>query len=203
MEKTATNVVWHQAAITKEDRQRLNGHKSCAVWLTGLSGAGKSTIVHELDRELHARGIRSFVLDGDNVRHGLNKNLGFSPEDRTENLRRVGEVAKLFVEAGVFALVALISPYESDRNMVRGLFPEGEFAEVYVRCSVDECGRRDPKGLYKKALAGEISNFTGVSAPYEAPSQPEIVLDTEFLTVEEAVAHVLDYLTVHGYLGER
>lgn len=200
MDAKATNIVWHHAKVAKQDRQRLNGHKSCVLWFTGLSGAGKSSIAHELERELFNRAIRSYVLDGDNVRHGLNKNLGFSPEDRTENIRRIGEVSKLLVDAGLFALVALISPYEKDREMVRSLFPDGEFVEVYVKCSLDECGRRDPKGLYKKALAGEIPNFTGVSAPYEAPPMPEIELDTEQLELTASVERIIGYLQERGFL---
>lgn len=200
METKSTNIVWHNSQVSKEDRHALNGHKSCVLWFTGLSGAGKSTLAVELEKQLWQRNIRSYVLDGDNIRHGLNKNLGFSPEDRTENIRRIGEVARLFVDAGLFALTAFISPYREDRHIVRSLFEDGEFIEIYVKCSVNECARRDPKGLYKKAKAGEIQNFTGISAPYEAPDHPEITIDTEILTVDESIQQVIHYLQKNGYL---
>lgn len=196
----ATNIVWHQSNVTKEDRQRLNQHKSCILWFTGLSGAGKSTVANEVEKELYNRGIRSYVLDGDNVRHGLNNNLGFSPEDRKENIRRIGEVAKLFVDAGVFTLTAFISPYREDRNMVRRLVEEDEFIEIYVKCPLDECEKRDPKGLYQKARSGEIKGFTGVSAPYEEPEKPEIVLETDKFTVEQLAEQVIAYLSQNGYI---
>jgi adenylylsulfate kinase len=201
MEQKSTNIVWQQSKITPEERQRLNGHGSCVLWLTGLSGAGKSTLAHELERELYRRGVRSYVLDGDNLRHGLNSNLGFSPEDRSENIRRVGEVARLFVDAGMIAIVSLISPYRVDRDAVRGRFPAGDFHEVHVNCSVDECERRDPKGLYKKAKAGEIPNFTGVSAPYEEPLAAELVLNTEMYSTEECVDMLIQYLQGQGILA--
>lgn len=180
-------VFWHEASVTKADRQALNGHKSCILWFTGLSGSGKSTLANALAKALHQRQVRTFVLDGDNVRHGLNKDLGFSPEDRMENIRRIGEVAKLFVEAGIITLTAFISPYRSDREQVRALVEEGEFIEVYVKCDLATCEERDPKGLYRKARAGEITNFTGIDAPYEEPLNPEITIDTRKLSVEEAV----------------
>src|SRR5512147_170250 len=169
-EQKATNIVWHPGAVTRNDRTQLNGHRGCTVWLTGLSGSGKSTIAVDLEKRLCERGVRTYILDGDNIRHGLNKNLGFSPEDRTENIRRIGEVSKLFVDAGVIVITSFISPYRADRDLVRGLFNEGEFLEVFVDASVEVCAKRDPKGLYEKALRGEIKNFTGVSpdAPYEA-----------------------------------
>lgn len=200
METKATNVVWYHTKITKEDRRRLNGHKSCVLWFTGLSGAGKSTLANEVERELFERRIRSYVLDGDNIRHGLNKNLAFSPEDRMENIRRIGEVSKLFVDAGLFTLTAFISPYRKDRDMVRAMFEEGEFIEIYVKCAVEVCEDRDPKGLYKKARAGEIKEFTGISAPYEEPDAPEIVIETDKQSLEESVAQVVDYLRENGYL---
>ena len=200
METKATNVVWHHTKITKEDRRRLNGHKSCVLWFTGLSGAGKSTLANEVERELFERRIRSYVLDGDNIRHGLNKNLAFSPEDRMENIRRIGEVSKLFVDAGLFTLTAFISPYRKDRDTVRAMFEEGEFIEIYVKCAVEVCEDRDPKGLYKKARAGEIKEFTGISAPYEEPDAPEIVIETDKQSLEESVAQVVDYLQENGYL---
>ena len=193
-EQRATNIVWHQGAVNREDRQRLNGHRGCTVWLTGLSGAGKSTIAVDLEKRLLERGVRTYILDGDNVRHGLNKNLGFSPEDRTENIRRIGEVAKLFTDAGMVALTAFISPYRADRDQVRGLMAAGDFIEVFVDCPVDVCEQRDVKGLYKKARAGEIKEFTGVSAPYEAPLRPELALDTSAQSVEESAKQILAYL---------
>jgi adenylylsulfate kinase len=197
-EQRATNIVWHQGAVNREDRQRLNGHRGCTVWLTGLSGAGKSTIAVDLEKRLLERGVRTYILDGDNVRHGLNKNLGFSPEDRTENIRRIGEVAKLFTDAGMVALTAFISPYRADRDQVRGLMAAGDFIEVFVDCPVDVCEQRDVKGLYKKARAGEIKEFTGVSAPYEAPLRPELALDTSVQSVEESAKQILAYLERQG-----
>jgi adenylylsulfate kinase len=180
-------IVWHQASVSKAERQALNGHKSCILWFTGLSGSGKSTLANALARALHQRQVRTFVLDGDNIRHGLNKDLGFSPEDRTENIRRIGEVAKLFVEAGILTLTAFISPFRADREQVRAMVEEGEFIEVYVKCDLQTCEQRDPKGLYRKARAGQIPEFTGISSPYEEPLQPEITVDTSVLSVQEAV----------------
>lgn len=200
MKAKATNVVWQQTKISKVDRQKMNGHKSCVIWFTGLSGAGKSTLAIELERELYNQGIRSYVLDGDNVRHGLNKNLGFSPEDRRENIRRIGEVAKLFVDSGLFALSAFISPYREDRDLVRKMHPDGEFIEVYVKCAIHVCEERDPKGLYEKARKGEIKDFTGISAPYEEPDKPEIIIETDKQDVAQSVQFVLQYLKDNGYL---
>ena len=197
----ATNIVWHEGQVTKTDRQVLNGHKSAVLWFTGLSGAGKSTVAVEVEKQLHSKGIRTYILDGDNIRHGLNKNLGFSPEDRKENIRRIGEVSKLFVDAGLFTLTAFISPYQEDRNLVRELLGEKEFIEIYVKCDLSECERRDPKGLYKKARSGEIKNFTGIDAPYEAPEQPELVIENDKQTVEESALQVIDYLEKEGYLS--
>lgn len=196
------NIVWHKAQITKRDRHRLNGHKSAILWFTGFSGAGKSSLSVAVEKELHKRGIRTYVLDGDNVRHGLNNNLGFSPEDRTENIRRIGEVSKLFVDAGVMTLTAFISPYREDRNMVREMVEDGEFLEIYVKCSLEECEKRDPKGLYKKARNGEIKGFTGIDAPYEAPVNPELVVETDKETLRESVAAVLNFLQEKGYIEE-
>ncbi len=201
MEQKATNIVWHQAKITKEDRHKLNNHKSCVLWFTGLSGAGKSTLAIEVERELYNYGIRTYVLDGDNVRHGLNKNLGFSPEDRKENIRRIGEVAKLFVDSGLFAITAFISPYREDRDMVRSMHPEGEFIEIYVKCDLEVCEKRDPKGLYKKARLGEIKEFTGISAPYEEPLNPELIIETDKQTIEQSVQQVVGYLKEVGYIS--
>ena len=200
MNTKATNIVWHHAKITKGDRQKLNQHKSCVLWFTGLSGAGKSTLAIEVERELYHYGIRTYVLDGDNVRHGLNKNLGFSPEDRTENIRRIGEVAKLFVDGGLFAITAFISPYREDRDLVRAMHPEGEFIEIYVKCAIDICEERDPKGLYEKARKGEIKDFTGVSAPYEEPRAPELVVETDKQGIDVSVAQVITYLKENGYI---
>lgn len=197
----ATNIVWHPGNVTRDDRQKITGHKGATVWFTGLSGSGKSTIAVALEKALWDRGIRSYILDGDNVRHGLNNDLGFSPEDRTENIRRIGEVAKLFTDAGVINLTAFISPYRSDRDRVRGIMGEGDFIEVYVDCPIEECERRDVKGLYAKARAGKIPEFTGISAPYEAPEKPEIVLETAKLSEEQSVAKVMKYLEDKGYVA--
>jgi len=197
-EQKATNIVWHQGAVTRDDRARVNGNKSCVVWLTGLSGSGKSTIAVALEKALWSRGVRSYILDGDNIRHGLNKNLGFSPADRTENIRRIGEGAKLFVDAGMLAITAFISPYRADRDQVRALVPDGDFVEVLVDCPLDVCEGRDVKGLYAKARAGQIPEFTGISAPYEAPLKPELTLETAKLSVDQSVAQVLGYLEGRG-----
>jgi len=199
-EQKATNIVWHQGAVTRADREQANGHKGCTVWLTGLSGSGKSTIAVDLEKRLWERGVRAYVLDGDNVRHGLNKNLGFSPEDRTENIRRIGEVAKLFTEAGIVALTAFISPYRADRDQVRALMQPGDFVEVHVDCPVEVCEQRDVKGLYKKARAGEIKEFTGISAPYEAPLKPELTLETSAQSVEASALQILQYLEEKGVI---
>ncbi|MGG5253233.1 adenylyl-sulfate kinase [Neobacillus sp. SM06] len=188
------NVFWQKQAIDKSLRQRLNGHKSLVIWFTGLSGSGKSTIANALELELHNRGLRTFLLDGDHIRHGLNSDLGFSETDRIENIRRIGEVAKLFVGAGCIVLAAFISPYLRDRERVRFLFAANEFVEVYVKCPLAVCEQRDPKQLYKKALNGEISNFTGISAPYEEPEKPEMVIESDRETVEDAIRKIIRYL---------
>ncbi|SDN60137.1 adenylylsulfate kinase [Paenibacillus sp. yr247] len=202
MEAKSEHIVWQHTKVEKEDRHKINGHKSCVLWFTGLSGAGKSTLAAQMEMELFNRQIRCFILDGDNLRHGLNINLSFSPEDRTENIRRIGEVSKLFVEAGLITLVATISPYRADRAIVRSLFTEGEFIEIYVKCTIEECERRDPKGLYKKSKTGEIQNFTGITAPYEAPLSPEIMIESDNLSVSEAVGKILCYLQGKGYLEQ-
>ncbi|MBW5470138.1 adenylyl-sulfate kinase [Brevibacillus formosus] len=194
------NIVWHPTTVTKQDRQKRAGHKSCVLWFTGLSGAGKSTLANAVEHELHQRGLASYVLDGDNIRHGLNRGLGFGAEDRRENIRRIGEVAKLFVDAGVITLTAFISPYREDRELARNLVEAGEFIEVYVKCSLEECERRDVKGLYEKARSGEIGQFTGISAPYEEPVQAELVIESDKQTIEEAVQIVLTYLEKHKIL---
>ena len=195
MNNKPVNIVWQPTKVSKEDRRRLNGHGSCVLWFTGLSGSGKSTLATEVEKELYQRGVRTYVLDGDNIRQGLNRDLGFGKDDRKENIRRIGEVAKLFVDAGIVTLTAFISPYREDRDMVRGLFEPGEFIEIDVKCSLEECERRDPKGLYQKARRGEIKDFTGISAPYEEPVNPELVVETERETVEESVGKVLDFLS--------
>ena len=199
-EQKATNIVWHQGAVTREDREQLNGHKGCTVWLTGLSGSGKSTIAVDLEKRLCERGVRSYILDGDNIRHGLNKNLGFSPDDRTENIRRIGEVAKLFTDAATVTLTAFISPYRADRDQVRALMKAGDFVEVHVDCPVEVCETRDVKGLYKKARAGEIKEFTGISAPYEAPTKPELTINTAGQSVEASAKQILAYLEKQGII---
>jgi len=196
-EQKATNIVWHEGAVKRADREQLNGHRGATVWLTGLSGSGKSTIAVDLEKALLSRGVRAYILDGDNVRHGLNKNLGFSPADRTENIRRIGEVAKLFTDAGLVAITAFISPYRADRDQVRALMPD-DFVEVLVDCPLEICEQRDVKGLYEKARAGKIPEFTGISAPYEPPLKPEITLATSSLTVEESVARIVKHLTHRG-----
>src|SRR5262245_56749769 len=198
--RKATNIVWHAGNVTREDRQRITGHKGCTVWFTGLSGSGKSTIAVAVEKALWDRGVRTYILDGDNVRHGLNANLGFSPEDRTENIRRIGEVSKLFNDAGLVALTAFISPYHADRDKVRALMAEGDFLEVVVDCPVEECEKRDVKGLYAKARAGQIKEFTGISAPYEEPAKPELVLRTAELSEQQSVAKVIAHLEEKGYI---
>ena len=197
-EQKATNIVWHPGAVTRTDRERLNGHRGATVWFTGLSGSGKSTIAVALEKKLWERGVRAFVLDGDNVRHGLNKILGFSPTDRTENIRRIGEVAKLFTDAGMVALTAFISPYRADRDQVRAIMQPGDFIEVLVDCPREGCEQRDVKGLYQKARAGQIPEFTGISAPYEPPLEPELTLRTHTQPVEESARQVLSHLEQRG-----
>lgn len=189
--ESSRNITWQSSNITRKEREQRYGQRSVVIWLTGLSGSGKSTLAFALEKELFARDRACYVLDGDNIRHGLNRDLGFSEEDRKENLRRIGEVAKLFIDAGTIVIAAFISPHAQDRQMVRDLFDEGDFIEVYIDCSLSACEERDPKGLYKKARAGQIPNFTGVSAPYEAPQQPELTLDTEHQSVEQCVAKVM------------
>ncbi|MFA6239656.1 MAG: adenylyl-sulfate kinase [Candidatus Hydrogenedentales bacterium] len=196
----ATNITWHEADITKEDRERLNGHRAVVIWFTGLSGSGKSTLAHAVENALFEMGCRTYVLDGDNIRHGLNKDLGFSPADREENIRRIGEVANLFVQAGVIAMTAFISPYRADRDKARTIAGEGKFVEVYVKCALDVCESRDVKGLYKKARAGQIPEFTGISAPYEEPEKAELVVDTGVESLEESTQKVLAYLRGAGVI---
>jgi adenylylsulfate kinase len=196
----STNTIWHNAVILRKHRETANGHRSAVLWFTGLSGAGKSTLAHAVEEKLHALCVRSYVLDGDNVRHGLCGDLGFSPTDRSENIRRIGEVAKLFVDAGVVALTAFISPFRTDRERVRGLVMHGDFLEIYCRCDVAVCEARDVQGLYKNARLGEVKEFTGISSPYEAPLKAELVLDTDRLCLEECVSQVLDLMRQRGLL---
>lgn len=202
-EQKATNVHWHDGEISRHDRNRLMKQKGATLWFTGLSGSGKSTVAVALEEALYERGHLSYRLDGDNIRFGINKNLGFSAEDRTENIRRIGEIAKLFVDSSIIALSSFISPYRDDRDKVRQLHVESDmpFIEVFVDCSLEEAEKRDPKGLYKKARAGEIKNFTGIDDPYEAPHTPEIHLRTDQMTLDEEVAVLIDYLEQHGLLG--
>ena len=195
------NITWHGAELSDEERQRALGCRGCVVWFTGLSGSGKSTVSRRVEQMLLTRGVHAYGLDGDNIRHRLNVDLGFSPEDRKENIRRVGEVAALFADSCTITLTAFISPYRADRAQVRALVPEGRFVEVFVDTPLAVCESRDPKGLYQKARAGEIAQFTGISAPYEAPEKPELVVDTNGQSVEESVAAVGAYLEASGYLG--
>ncbi|MDQ6981429.1 MAG: adenylyl-sulfate kinase [Mariprofundus sp.] len=199
----SSNVVWHQAAVTRSGREQTNGHNSALLWFTGLSGAGKSTLAHAVEERLHSLGAKTFVIDGDNVRHGLCGDLSFSNEDRVENIRRIGEVAKLFVESGTLTLTAFISPFRSDRAKVRSLLDDDDFIEVYCRTSLDVCESRDVKGLYAKARAGEIPAFTGISSPYEEPENPEIVADTGTLPLQECVHQVISYLVDQGIISRK
>ncbi len=195
------NIIWHQHAIDKHQRSQQKQQKACVLWFTGLSGSGKSTIAGALEHRLVSEGYHTYLLDGDNVRHGLCQDLGFSEKDRQENIRRIGEVAKLMSDAGLIVLTAFISPHRSEREAVRALFPDGEFLEVFVDTSLDECERRDPKGLYKKARSGDIPNFTGISSPYEAPLAPEIHLPSDEESVEEKVEACMRALNKHGTIG--
>jgi len=200
-EPRSTNLTWHHGHVAREDRERLLGQRGATVWLTGLSGSGKSTIAVATEAALVARRRLAYVLDGDNIRHGLNSNLGFSPDDRSENIRRIGEVAKLFTDAGVLVFTSFISPYRADRDRVRALFEPGDFVEVFVSASLETCESRDVKGLYQKARRGEIPEFTGISAPYEAPPSPELVLDTNRQGVEASVGELVGWLERQGYLA--
>jgi len=195
---TSPNVVWHHATVTRQRREKLNGHRGVVLWFTGLPSSGKSTIAHALEERLHQGGCRTIVLDGDNIRHGLCGDLGFTAKDREENIRRIGELAKLFVEAGTVVLTAFVSPFRQDRARARGLLLHGDFLEIYCRCPLEVCEQRDPKGHYQRAKAGAIKDFTGVSAPYEEPLDPERVLDTAKLSIEESVARVERLLVERG-----
>jgi adenylylsulfate kinase len=200
MSETTTNIHWQQTVVSRQEREKQNEHRSCIIWLTGLSGAGKSTLAQALDQYLFQHGMQSFVLDGDNVRHGLCGDLGFSNNDRVENIRRVGEVAKLFLDAGVIVITAFISPFRQDRARVRALVSDQDFIEVYCRCPLDVCEKRDVKGLYKKARSGAIANFTGLTSPYEEPETPEIVVNTSEQPIEECVGVIIDYLLRGRYI---
>lgn len=194
MTHTGLNIVWHDRALSKNDYFRRNGHRPLVLWFTGLSGSGKSTLAHAVEEALFEKGCYTYILDGDNIRHGLNKDLGFSEGDRKENIRRIGEVARLFVDAGMIVMAAFISPYQDDRDRVRALFDPAEFIEIYIKCDLDTCESRDPKGLYRKARAGELKQFTGIDSPYEPPRDPELVINTACQTVAESVAAVLAFV---------
>ncbi|QTA38428.1 adenylyl-sulfate kinase [Thermosipho ferrireducens] len=200
MEPKSKHIYWHEGKVSKEEREKLLKQKGVLLWFTGLSGSGKSTIAREVEWRLHDMGKLAYVLDGDNIRHGLNSDLGFSPEDRKENIRRIGEVAKLFVDAGVITMTAFISPYKVDRERARKLLKDGEFIEIFVKCPIEVLIERDPKGLYKKALSGEIKEFTGISAPYEEPENPEILIETDKESLEESVEKVMNYLKEKGII---
>ncbi|MGM9929833.1 MAG: adenylyl-sulfate kinase [Bacillus sp. (in: firmicutes)] len=188
------NITWHDTSVSVEERRLLNGHHSFVLWFTGLSGSGKSTIANALAAELFTQNVNTYVLDGDNIRHGLNSDLGFSDNDRKENIRRIAEVAKLFVDNGTITITAFISPFREDRERARAILPQGEFIEVYIKCPLQACEERDPKGLYKKARNGEIPAFTGIDSPYEEPVNPELVIDTDGLSVQQSVAQIIQYL---------
>ena len=200
MSVKGNNIRWHNHQVQRESRSFQKSQKPCMIWFTGLSGAGKSTVANALDKMLFENSKHTYLLDGDNVRHGLNRDLGFSDTDRIENIRRIGEVGKLFVDAGLIVLSAFISPFRSDRQMVRTLFPAGEFIEVHINTSLDVCEKRDPKGLYKKARAGVIKNFTGIDSDYEAPSEAELVIDAGSLGVEECARTIYEYLLEREYI---
>ena len=189
-----TNIIYHAASVTRERRNQLNNHKSVVIWFTGLSGSGKSTLAHSVEEILFSKGCRTFVLDGDNVRHGLTSNLGFSNEDRKENIRRIGEVTKLMMEAGLIILTAFISPFREDRIAVRNLISDGDFIEIYCKASLETCEARDLKGLYKRARLGEIKNYTGINSPYEIPDNPELIIDIDKESLEESVSKIVSFL---------
>jgi adenylylsulfate kinase len=192
--KTPPSLIWHNATVTRERRNQQNGHRSIVLWFTGFSGSGKSTIAHAVEEQLHLKGCRTYVLDGDNVRHGLSSNLGFSESDRKENIRRIGETAKLMLEAGIITLTAFISPYEKDRENVRRQLPHGDFIEIYCKAKLETCEARDVKGQYKKARAGKIKHFTGIDSPYEVPKKPELEIDTDSLSIEKSVQIVMNLI---------
>jgi adenylylsulfate kinase len=199
-QSTSTNITWHEGQVSRTDREKMLGQRGCTIWLTGLSGSGKSTIAVAAEKALNELGRLTYILDGDNIRHGLNSNLGFAPADRTENIRRIGEVSKLFTDAGIIVFTSFISPYRADRDAVREIMGEGDFIEAWVQASVETCEGRDVKGLYKKARAGEIPEFTGISAPYEEPAKAEVLLDTNGQAVDQSVAVLVEFLEKNGYL---
>ena len=196
----STNITWHKPLVTQPDRDERNGYKGVVLWFTGLPSSGKSTLAHQLERSLFDRGCNAYVLDGDNIRHRLNKDLSFSPEDRRENIRRIGEVANLFADAGIIVIAAFISPYREDREQARALNDPGRFFEVYCKCSLETCEERDPKGLYRRARKGEVKAFTGISAPYEEPENPEIIVDTDRQSLDECVSEILVFLEGQGIM---
>jgi adenylylsulfate kinase len=198
----SSNVVWHQSTVSRKRREEKNQHKSVVLWFTGLSGSGKSTLAHAVEEKLYQQGLNTFVLDGDNVRHGLNKDLGFSDQDRKENIRRISEAAKLMLEAGIITLTAFISPFKEEREMARSLMPHGDFIEIHCFCPLEVCETRDVKGLYKRARKGEIKDFTGISSPYEAPVKPELRVDTDTLTLKEGAGQVIALLRERNILPE-
>jgi len=200
MTDKSSNTVWHHATVTRTRREQLNGHKSVILWFTGLSGAGKSTLAHAVEERLHLQGCKTFVLDGDNVRHGLSRDLGFTDQDRQENIRRIAEVAKLMLEGGTITLTAFISPFRAERALARNLVPHGDFIEIYCHADLEICEQRDVKGLYKKARQGEIKHFTGISSPYEAPENPELRVDTGANSLDDCVDQVLRLLIERGVL---
>lgn len=195
---TSQNITWHESTVKRTDREALNGHRGAILWFTGLSGSGKSTLANAMEMYLYEKSARTFVLDGDNIRHGLCKDLGFSDRDRSENIRRIGEVSRLMVDAGIITMTAFISPFIRDRQIVRNLVQPGDFIEIFCRASLDACEKRDPKGLYKKARSGVIPEFTGISSPYEEPEDPELTIDTESASVEECIDRIAVMLDEHG-----
>ena len=197
----SSNIIYHQASVTRKRRNKLNNHRSIVLWFTGLSGSGKSTIAHALEEKLFQKGCRTFVLDGDNVRHGLNSNLDFSEKGRTENIRRISEVSKLMMESGLIVMTAFISPFNKDRDEARKLISNDDFIEIYCKASLETCEIRDVKGLYKRARAGEIKNYTGIDSPYEKPEKPELVIDTDQQSLEESISNILDFLKSNGVVS--
>lgn len=199
----AENIIWHQTTVTKADRERRSGHGGAVVWFTGLSGSGKSTLANRVEHELFKRGIHTYLLDGDNIRTGLNSDLGFSAADRKENIRRISEVAGLFVDSNAIVLTAFISPFQADREAARQRVADDEFFEIYVKCPLEVCEKRDPKGLYKKALAGQITAFTGITSPYEEPPAPDLIIDTSEQSLEEGTQNVIDLLEKNRVIGNK
>jgi len=197
----SSNIIYHQASVTRQRRNKLNNHRSIVLWFTGLSGSGKSTIAHALEEKLFQKGCRTFVLDGDNVRHGLNSNLDFSEKGRTENIRRISEVSKLMMESGLIVMTAFISPFNKDRDEARKLISNDDFIEIYCKASLETCEARDVKGLYKRARAGEIKNYTGIDSPYEKPEKPELVIDTDQQSLEESISNILAFLKSNGVVS--